>query len=61
MRSVLCCPAESWWHEKCGVLPTRRLVATMLKPRKYPIFRIPPDTSFPPHFSTGYLDTNFFF
>ena len=35
------------------VLPVR-------KPRKYPIFRIPPDTSFPPHFSTGYLDTNFF-
>ena len=30
------------------------------KPRKYPIFRIPPDTSFPPHFPTGYLDTNFF-
>ena len=31
------------------------------KPRKYPIFRIPPDASFPAHFSTGYLDTNFFY
>ena len=35
-------------------------LSSMNKPRKYPIFRIPPDTSFPPHFSTGYLDANFF-
>ena len=30
------------------------------KPRKYPVFRIPPDTSISPIFPSGYLDTRFF-
>ena len=29
------------------------------KPRKYPVFRIPPDTSIFPIFPSGYLDTRF--
>ena len=32
----------------------------MSKPRKYPVFRIPPDTSIFPIFPSGYLDTRFF-
>ena len=32
----------------------------MRKPRKYPVFRIPPDTSIFPIFPSGYLDTRFF-
>ena len=31
-----------------------------IKPRKYPVFRIPPDTSIFPIFPSGYLDTRFF-
>ena len=37
-----------------------RNFCTWHKAGKYPIFRIPPDTSISPHFSNGYLDTNFF-
>ena len=45
----------------CGPFPSSNvsgIPCPMYRPRKYPVFWIPPDTSFPPHFSTGYPDTS---
>ena len=43
--------------DRAHILQTVRLTC---KPRKYPVFRIPPDTSISPIFPSGYLDTRFF-
>ena len=53
---ALCCArARAWRVQRPGPR-----VGRAGKPRKYPVFRIPPDASIFPIFPSGYLDTRFF-